>query len=80
MLLAAAVVTEAQRGFEPRDGIGAGAVAGVVIVKGNRCTERSEGGEAYRGDETVIDSMRDELTAIAGSEVYVELTRRLETP
>ncbi len=41
------------------------------------CTERSEGGEAYSGSEQVIDSLRDELTALAGDEVYVELTRRL---
>jgi hypothetical protein len=42
------------------------------------CTERAEGGEAYGGVDTVIDSMRDELTAVAGEEVYVELRRRLE--
>ncbi len=41
------------------------------------CTERSDGGEAYSGDEPVIDSMADELTALAGNEVYVELRRRL---
>ena len=41
------------------------------------CTERSDGGEAYTGSEQVIDSLRDELTALAGDEVYVELTRRL---
>jgi len=41
------------------------------------CTERSDGGEAYSGSEQVIDSLRDELTALAGDEVYVELTRRL---
>ena len=42
------------------------------------CTERSEGGEAYSGSEPVIESMRDELTELAGVEVYVELRRRLE--
>ncbi len=41
------------------------------------CTERSEGAEAYSGDDAVIDSMQDELTALAGTEVYVELKRRL---
>jgi len=41
------------------------------------CTERDEGAEAYRGDEQVIDSMADSLTAIAGDEVYVELRRRI---
>jgi len=42
------------------------------------CTERSEGAEAYSGERAVIESMRDELTALAGDEVYVELTRRLD--
>ena len=41
------------------------------------CTERDEGAEAYCGDEQVIDSMADSLTAIAGDEVYVELRRRI---
>lgn len=41
------------------------------------CTERTEGAEAYSGAERVVDSMADELTALAGTEVYVELRRRL---
>lgn len=41
------------------------------------CTERSESTEAYSGTERVVDSMADELTALAGTEVYVELRRRL---
>jgi hypothetical protein len=41
------------------------------------CTERNEGGEAYSGTERVIDSMADSLIALAGTEVYVELRRRL---
>ena len=41
------------------------------------CTERDDGGEAYSGDERVIDSMADSLIALAGDEVYVELRRRL---
>lgn len=41
------------------------------------CTERSDGGEAYCGDERVIDSMADGLTALAGEAVYVELRRRM---
>lgn len=41
------------------------------------CTERGEGGEAYRGEVRVVDSLADELTALAGTEVYVELRRRL---
>ena len=41
------------------------------------CTERSDGGEAYTGSELVIDSLAEELTALAGDEVYVELRRRL---
>ena len=42
------------------------------------CTERSEGGEAYDGDEPVVDSMRDELVALAGEDVVVELQHRLD--
>ena len=41
------------------------------------CTERSEGGEAYSGDRAVVDSMADELSVLAGDEVYVELRKRL---
>jgi hypothetical protein len=41
------------------------------------CTDRSDGGEAYCGDEPVVDSLRDELVALAGTEVYVELRARL---
>lgn len=41
------------------------------------CTERAEGGEAYAGAEPVAESMADELTAIAGDAVIVELRRRL---
>jgi hypothetical protein len=36
----------------------------------------TEGTEAYVGDRPVIDSLADELTAITGSEVFVELRRR----
>ena len=42
------------------------------------CTERGDGGEAYTGSEPVIDSMRDELTALVGEPVYVELRRRID--
>ena len=41
------------------------------------CTERSDGGEAFSGDERVVDSMAESLIALAGHEVYVELRRRL---
>jgi hypothetical protein len=41
------------------------------------CTEQSDGGEAYCGTEQVVDSLSEELTALAGGEVYVELKRRL---
>jgi hypothetical protein len=41
------------------------------------CTERADGGEAYCGDERVVDSMADSLIALAGNEVYVELRRRI---
>lgn len=41
------------------------------------CTERSDGGEAFSGNDRVIDSMADSIVALAGTEVYVELRRRL---
>jgi hypothetical protein len=37
----------------------------------------TEGDRAYVGDSAVIDSLAEELTEILGSEVYVELRRRL---
>ncbi|MEP1125634.1 MAG: hypothetical protein ABJH68_17265 [Ilumatobacter sp.] len=40
------------------------------------CTERSEGGEAYSGGERVVDSLADELQALAGDAVYVELRKK----
>jgi len=43
------------------------------------CTEKADGGEAYVGDERVIDSMADPLIALAGEEVYVELRSRLKS-
>ena len=42
------------------------------------CTERSDGGEAYVGTVPVVESLGDELTALVGHEVYVELRRRME--
>jgi hypothetical protein len=44
------------------------------------CTERSEGGEAYSGDQRVVDSLADSLIALAGDDVYVELRDRLGAP
>jgi hypothetical protein len=41
------------------------------------CTEPDEGGEAYSGEVAVVDSLSDELTAIVGDAVAVELRRRL---
>lgn len=41
------------------------------------CTERAEGAEAYVGDIAVIDSMADELAAVVGTQVSVELRRRI---
>jgi hypothetical protein len=41
------------------------------------CTERGDGGEAYSGSQRVVDSMAEELTAVVGREVYVELVTRL---
>jgi hypothetical protein len=37
----------------------------------------TEGDRAYVGDQPVIDSLGDELEAIVGPEVYVELRRRI---
>jgi hypothetical protein len=40
------------------------------------CTEEPE---AYVGGERVVDSLAEEITAIVGEPVYVELRRRLDT-
>lgn len=40
----------------------------------------TEGTRAYVGDRPVIDSLSEELAALAGTEVYVELHRRLTAP
>ena len=37
----------------------------------------TEGPEAYVGERVVVDSLADELKAVAGTDVYVELRRRL---
>ena len=37
----------------------------------------TEGPEAYVGEQVVVDSLADELIAVTGDEVYVELRRRL---
>ena len=37
----------------------------------------TEGPEAYVGDQPVVESLADELTAMVGRDVYVELRRRL---
>jgi hypothetical protein len=37
----------------------------------------TEGDRAYVGDRPVVDSLAEELSAITGTEVYVELRRRL---
>ena len=37
----------------------------------------TEGPEAYVGDQTVVHSLADELIAVIGEPVYVELRRRL---
>ena len=41
------------------------------------CTEEPE---TYVGDRPVIDSLADELEAVTGSSVYLELRRRLDRP
>jgi len=38
----------------------------------------TEGTRAYVGDGPVVESMAEELTAIVGPEVYVELRRRFD--
>lgn len=40
----------------------------------------TEGDLAYVGDAPVLDSLGEELSAVAGHEVYVELRRRLRGP
>ena len=40
----------------------------------------TEGTEAYVGDRPVVDSLREELTAMVGDVVYVELRTRLGRP
>ena len=40
----------------------------------------TEGERAYVGDRPVIESLADELTGVVGTEVYVELRRRLGGP
>ena len=37
----------------------------------------TEGERAYVGDRPVVESLAEELTALVGTEVYVELRRRL---
>jgi hypothetical protein len=44
------------------------------------CTERADGGEAYCGTEMVVDSLREELVAIAGESVWIDLRTRLDQP
>lgn len=42
------------------------------------CTQdRTPSADAYAGDVAVVDSLAEELTAVVGHEVYVELRRRL---
>lgn len=42
------------------------------------CTERSEGAEAYSGKEAVIDSLKDELSALSDDGVYQDLKQALD--
>jgi hypothetical protein len=39
----------------------------------------TEGTEAYVGDQPVVEAMAEELDAIVGTEVYIELRRRLRS-
>ena len=38
----------------------------------------TEGAKAYVGDQPVVESMAEQLTAIAGQRVYIELRRKLD--
>jgi hypothetical protein len=40
----------------------------------------TEGATAYVGDHPVIDSLSEELEAVVGTRVYVELRRRMTLP
>jgi hypothetical protein len=42
------------------------------------CTEKANGGEAYVGTQPVFESLGEELEAIVGTPVYIELKRKLE--
>lgn len=42
------------------------------------CTEHGDGGEAYVGDERVVDSLADELIALAGDSVHITLRSALD--
>ncbi len=44
------------------------------------CTDPADGGEAYIGETTVIESLAGELSQMVGAEVVVELRRRLDEP
>jgi hypothetical protein len=41
------------------------------------CTEDEDDGLAFTGDRPVVESLADELAGIVGTEVYVELRRRM---
>ena len=38
----------------------------------------TEGDEAYVGATPVIESLKDELTALVGNDVYVQIRRKLQ--
>jgi hypothetical protein len=42
------------------------------------CTEDRDSADAYVGDRPVVETLGEELQAIVGTEVYVELRRRLD--
>ena len=44
------------------------------------CTERADGGEAYNGSDRVVDSLHDEIVALADESVWVELRPKLAPP
>jgi hypothetical protein len=38
----------------------------------------TDGDEAYVGDTPVIESLQDELTALVGNDVYVQIRQKLQ--
>ena len=59
----------------PRSAGGSEATGATTVYSMHWCC--TEGPEAYVGDRPVVESLADELIAVVGEPVYVELRRRL---